>query len=196
MDVLLTPRAWRGYRRGDFPSDSWEIRGEILHAIGGRAQVSLVSQERYGDFDVSLEWRLAIGGNSGILYRVSEDYDEPWQSGPEMQLLDNANHADGRVPETWCGALYGLQAPEHVPQCPPGLYNIARVSVRAAHVEHWLNGVKVVEYELWSPDWERRVRESKFNEWPAYGRARRGHIALQDHGDWVAYRNIKIKVLP
>jgi hypothetical protein len=113
-----------------------------------------------------------------------------------MQVLDDARHPDGRSRLTAAGALYGLYpAPEGAVK-PAGQWNAARIVVNGAHVEHWLNGVKTAEYELLSPEWEQKVAGSKFREWPGYGRAPRGHIALQDHGDLVSFRNIKVRTLP
>ncbi len=136
------------------------------------------------------------GGNSGVFYRVSEapELEWVWQSGPEMQVLDDARHQDGARPETSAGACYGLYPVPRGVARPAGQWNQARILVRGNHVEHWLNGRKVVEYQLGSLDWEERVRRSKFGEMPRYGREPTGHIALQDHGDWVAYRNIKIRL--
>jgi hypothetical protein len=111
-----------------------------------------------------------------------------------MADLDDVRHQDGARPETSAGACYGLYpAPPGVVR-PAGEWNQVRILVQGQHVEHWLNGRKVVEYELGSPDWRDRVRRSKFRELPRYGREPAGHIALQDHGDWVAYRHIKIRV--
>ena len=127
---------------------------------------------------------------------MSEDSDYAWRSGVEMQVLDDARHPDGRSPLTSAGALYAIYpAPRGVVR-PAGEWNTVRIVVNGKHVEHWLNGVKVVEAELGSPDWEARVKRSKFATMPRYGRNDSGHIGLQDHGDRVAYRNIKIRVLP
>ena len=112
--------AWRGYRRADFPHASWSVEGDTLRALGGAEPVSLISRIRYADRDLSLQWRLPPGGNSGILYKVTEEYAEPWQSGPEMQLLGGLSHPDAQVPETSCGALYGLYPPKAMPPCAPG----------------------------------------------------------------------------
>lgn len=193
MDTLLIPRAWRGYRQPGFPEESWKIEDEVLHARAGAARVNLVSEHSYGDFDLSFEWRLPVGGNSGMLYRVSEDCDEAWQSGPEMQLLDNANHPDGAVPETACGALYGLVAPAHAPQSPPGLYNIARISVQGSQLEHWLNGVRVLACDFASENFRARVAQSKFRECPRFAAVSRGHIVLQHHGTDAWFRRIRIE---
>jgi hypothetical protein len=188
-----TTAGWRGYRRADMPS-GWQVVDGALTRVGSGGDI--VTTDQFENFELTLEWKVAPGGNSGIFYRVTETGEQTYHSGPEMQVLDDARHKDGGSRLTSAGALYGIYpAPAGVVK-PAGEWNAVRILVNGSHVEHWLNGVKVVEYELGSPDWEKRVGEAKFKEWPAYGRAKRGHIALQDHGDWVAYRNIKIKVLP
>ena len=136
------------------------------------------------------------GGNSGIFYRATEGTELIYESAPEMQVLDDAAHADGGSRLTSSGALYGLYpAPEGIVR-PAGEWNTARIIVQGNHVEHWLNGTKIVECEIWSPDFTERVQQSKFAEWPPFARAARGHIGLQDHGDRVAFRNIRIRELP
>jgi hypothetical protein len=161
----------------------------------GRAG-DLITDDEFGDFELALEWKVSEGGNSGIMYRVVDAHEATYQSGPEMQVLDDARHPDGRSRLTAAGAAYGLYpAPAGVVK-PAGEWNQVRIVVKGGHVEHWLNGRKVVEYELWSPDWKARVANSKFAQWPSYGLAKKGHIALQDHGDRVAYRNIRVRALP
>jgi hypothetical protein len=183
---------WRGFK-SEAPPDGWKVMDGVLvrEARGG----DLMTVDEFGDFDLRLEWRISKNGNSGIMFRVVTQGDETWWSGPEMQVLDNAGHPDGRNPMTSAGSNYALHAPIRDVTRPVGEWNQVRLLVVGAHVEHWLNGVKVVEYELWSPDWETRVKASKFGAIPLYGRATRGHIVLQDHGDRVEYRNIKIKPL-
>ena len=183
---------WRGYRRNAFPLESWEADGDLLHALSRGPAVSLVSTSRFGDFDLMLQFRLPPGGNSGILYRVNEDFEAPWQSGPEMQLLDNEGHPDGRVPQTACGALYALQAPRDTPPCPPRVFNTARVRVRGASVEHWLNGVRVVACDMASEEFRAHVAASKFRDFPQFARAAEGHIVLQHHGTEAWFRNARI----
>ena len=120
-----------------------------------------------------------------------------YETGPEMQVLDDARHEDGESRLTAAGSAYGLYpAPERRGEAGRASGTRRGSWSSGNHVEHWLNGTKVVEYELGSPDWEARVAASKFKQWPGYGRAAAGHIALQDHGDRVAYRNIKIRTLP
>jgi hypothetical protein len=158
----------------------------------------IVTREEFQDFELALEWKVEPGGNSGIMYRVAEgrELETVWQSGPEFQVLDDARHPDGRRPETSAGACYGLYPATGGVVRPAGEWNEARIVVQGAQVEHWLNGQRVVRYELGSRDWEDRVRASKFASMLRYGREPRGHIALQDHGDWVAFRNIRIRSIP
>lgn len=187
-----TTTGWRGFRKETMP-EGWKVLDGAITRVGRGGDIITVDQ--FADFELALEWKVAPSGNSGIMFRVTEDQNQTYFSGPEMQVLDDAGHADGASRLTAAGSNYALHpAPEGVVK-PADQWNAARLVVQGAHVEHWLNGVKVVEYELWSPEWEELVKNSKFVEWPAYGRAKRGHIALQDHGDRVAYRNIKIRVL-
>jgi hypothetical protein len=189
---IVNSSAWRGYRLDGFPAESWAVEGPVLRALPQAKPVSLVSRERFADFDLSFEWRLAVGGNSGLMYRVSEEEEAPWQSGPEMQLLDDAQHPDGRVPETSCGALYGLYAPQSAPPCPPARYNFARIRAHGSRVEHWLNGVRVLACDLANEDFRLRVAASKFKTFPQFGQHREGHLVLQHHGAEVCFRNIRI----
>jgi hypothetical protein len=188
-----TTAGWRGYHQDTMPA-GWQVRDGALTRVSPAGDI--VTAEQYGNFELALEWRVARGGNSGIFYRVSEDLEYPWQTGPEMQVLDDAVHADGRSPLTSAGALYGLYPARRGVVRPAGEWNAVRIVVNGNHIEHWLNGVKLVEAELGSPEWKARVQQSKFATMPRFGRNRSGHIGLQDHGDQVAYRNIKIRVLP
>jgi hypothetical protein len=187
-----TLAGWRGFK-SETPPAGWKAKDSLLvrESAGG----DLMTVDQYGDFELRLQWKISEGGNSGIMFRVTPDGEETWHSGPEMQVLDNARHKDGANPLTSAGSNYAVHAPIRDVTKPVGEWNDVRLVVKGAHVEQWLNGVKVVEYELWSPDWEKRVQASKFGEIPPYGKAKRGHIALQDHGDLVWYRNIKIKPL-
>ena len=150
--------------------------------------------EEFDDFELSLEWKIAPGGNSGIFFNVDGTRSTPWETGPEMQILDNVSHADGKNALTSAGANYALHPPAFDTSAPAGSWNRARIIVRGNEVEHWLNGVRVVDYVLGSPEWQRRVADSKFRSMGGYGRRPAGHIVLQDHGDPVAFRNIRIRV--
>ena len=181
---------WRGYRSPTFP-EGWVIDGDALHRTAPAGDI--ITVEQFEDIDLRLEWKVDEGaGNSGIFFRVSEDHEHVWETGPEMQVLNNAVHLDGHDPKTSAGSNYALHAPPRDLTRPIGEWNEVRILVQGQHVELWLNGEQVVAYELFSEDWERRVAESKFGSMPRYGRNKRGHIALQDHGDPVWYRNIKL----
>ncbi len=185
-----TTDGWRGFRRQDMPGGWSGAEGELRRVGRGG---DIVTTEQFENFELKIDWMVRKGGNSGIMYRVSEEWDRTWKTGPEMQVLDDERHRDGRRRVTSAGSNYALHpAPEGAVR-PAETWNEARILVQGGHVEHWLNGVKVVEYELWSDEWEQLVAASKWDTLPGYGRQRRGHIALQDHGDWVAYRNIKIR---
>ena len=184
--------AWRGYQMDTMPA-GWTIDGDVLARTGGGADI--ITRDQFGDFELELEWKVGPAGNSGIMYRVTEADSSTYRTGPEYQILDDAAHRDGQNRLTSAGSAYGLYAAPAGVVKPAGEWNTARIVARGAHVEHWLNGQKVAEYELWSPDWEAKVKASKFVEWPGYGRSPRGHIALQDHGDRVEFRNIRIREL-
>lgn len=183
---------WRGYRRDALPK-GWQVVDGAITRVDSAGDI--VSTKQYRDFELTLEWKVAEGGNSGIFWRVSEDQEYPWESGPEMQVLDDARHPDGRSPLTSAGALYGLYPSRHGIVHAAGEWNAVRILVQGTHVEYWLNGVKLVEAEIGSKDWNARLAQSKFATMPRYGRNPTGHIGLQDHGDRVAFRNIKIRVL-
>ena len=181
---------WRGFTTVE-PPPSWKpVDGTLLRVADGG---DLMTVDQYADFELELEWKVPPAGNSGIMFRVTGQGARTHETGPEMQVLDNAGHPDSKDPRTSAGANYALHAPVRDVTRPAGQWNAVRLVVKGAHVEHWMNGEKLLEYELWSADWEARVKASKFAAWPAYGRARRGHIVLQDHGDAVAFRNIRIR---
>jgi hypothetical protein len=184
--------AWRGFRRETMP-DGWRAVDGALVRVGRGGDI--VTIDTFGDFELRFDWKVEVAGNSGVFFRVTEAGERVWFSGPEFQVLDNAGHADGRNPLTTAGSNYALHAPVRDATRPVGDWNAARLLVRGAHVEHWMNGVGLLGYELGSADWQRRVAASKFASLPRYGREPGGHIAIQDHGDRVAYRNLKIRRL-
>ena len=187
---------WLGYGL-DKAKDSWPANWEfvdgVLHAKGGGAD--LKSREQYGDFDLRFEWKVPHGANSGVMYRVSQETDPAYYTGPEYQIVDNVGHSDGANPKTSAASLYDLYPPNKDVTKPAGGWNDARIVVSHNQGKHYLNGKKVLEYELGSADWNKRVAASKFAAWKKFGTNRRGHIVLQDHGDQVWYRNVRIKSL-
>lgn len=188
-----TLTGWRVYQSQSQPT-GWTVQDGAL--TKSRATDDIISVDQFADFELALDWRVSIGGNAGLFYRGTEEYEKVYWSATEYQLLDDASARDGRNRLTSAGAAYGLYpAPAGVVR-PAGEWNSTRIVATGAHVEHWLNGTKLLEYELWSPDWEAKVKASKFAAWPNYGRAKRGHIAIQgDHGGELALRNIRIRSL-
>ena len=190
-----TTNGWRGFKKDSVPA-GWKVVDGALTRVDKAGD--LITTEKYADFDLTFEWRIAKNGNSGVFYHVAEapDLDTVYRTGPEYQLLDNEGHPDAKNgPDRWAGANYALNAPTRSDTKPIGEWNQSRIVIKGPHVEHWLNGTKVVEYELWSPDWKASVEKSKFKTMPRYGMEKTGYIALQDHGSEVAFRNMKIKVL-
>jgi hypothetical protein len=184
---------WRGYKQPAVP-DGWKVADGTL--TKDKSTGDIITGDQFADFELELEWKIGSGGNAGIFYRGTEEYDHVYWSAPEYQLLDDANAPDGRSRLTSAAAAYALYPSPAGIVKPAGEWNTTRIVVQGAHVEHWLNGQKVVDYQLWSPDWEAKVKASKFVDWPDYGRARSGHIAIQgDHNGVLALRNIRLREL-
>jgi hypothetical protein len=185
---------WRIYRGAEVAAP-WSIDNGAITVSGPGKDI--ITTDEYGDFELSVDWKISPAGNSGIIYMVKEDPAAPetYNTGPEMQVLDNERHADGKLPSHRAGALYDLVAPTKAAAKPVGEWNTARIKVSHGRIEHWLNGVKVVESPYGDDKWRAMVAGSKFKSMPLFGKASAGHIALQDHGDQVWYRNIKIRKL-
>jgi len=186
---------WRGFKMNSFPDQSWKVEGGVLKTIKGGHGPDIITKEKFDNFELDLEWKVTPGANSGIMYRVSEDFDAPYETGPEMQVLDDEKHADGRDPKTSAGSLYALIAPKNKRLKPVGEWNKVRIVVQGNHAEHWLNGVKVVEYELGSDQLNRLIAQSKFKDMPLFAREKTGYLDLQHHGDEVWYRKIRVRRL-
>jgi hypothetical protein len=182
---------WKGYQSDAVPA-GWRVENGAM--VKSDRVADILTRDQFGDFELELEWKIGEAGNAGVFYRGTEEYDHIYWSAPEYQLLDDVKASDNKSRLTCAAAAYALypSPPGHLK--PVGEWNATRIVVRGPHVEHWLNGFKAVEYELWSPDWEAKVKASKFTEWPNYGRARRGYIAFQgDHEGALAFRNIRIR---
>ena len=185
--------AWRGYKTDTVPA-GWHIVDGMLAKETPVAD--LVTKEEFGDFELELDWKIGEAGNSGILYRGTEEYDHIYWSAPEYQLLDDIKATDNKTRLTCAGAAYALYPSPEGHLKPVGEWNTTRIVARGPHVEHWLNGAKLLEYEVGSPDWEAKVKSSKFAPYPNFGRAKQGHIALQgDHTGTLAFRNIRVRAL-
>ncbi|WP_409557734.1 DUF1080 domain-containing protein [Allomuricauda sp. SCSIO 64092] len=200
-----TTNGWRGARLDDFPEAGWEIKDGELSVLssGGaesRAGGDIVTTDLYGDFELKVDFKLTEGANSGIKYYVDTDLNRgPGSSiGLEFQILDDERHPDAKLGNhegsRTVASLYDLiQADTKKPVNPIGEWNTAYIISKENHVEHWLNGAKVLEYERKSKAYRKLVAESKYVKWPNFGEADRGHILLQDHGDYVSFKNIKIR---
>jgi hypothetical protein len=189
---------WRGYNMKQMPP-GWKAIDGILSRVAGGAGGKgagggddIITEDQYDNFELRLQWRVGRGVNSGILYRVKEGAVTSWHVAPEMQVLDNVGFGD-REPRHHAGALYDLYAPTKDTTRSPGEWNDAKLLVDGNHVEHWLNGEKVVEYEWNSSDWKDRVAKSKFKDKPDFAKAAKGHICLQDHSGKIEYRNIRLR---
>jgi len=186
---------WRAWHGDGFAHDCWRVEDDGLHAVAGTRRVDLISRERYRDFVLRLEFALPAGGNSGLFCRVQEEAELSWHSGPEMQLLDDEGHSDGREPMTRNGALYGLLPPELETPIEPGQFIDAALSVRNGEVEHWLSGRRVLRYRLDDPALRARIANSKFSGYPRFARAEEGHVVIQHHGEAARFRRLSIETL-
>jgi cytochrome c551/c552 len=177
---------------GPFPM--WDLLKSVV--FGGPGGDLIYYREKFQNFELSLQWKIAPGGNSGIFYLVQDETENTaWRTGIEMQVLDNDGHADGKIRTHRAGDLYDLIAADPETVRPPGEWNDVLIRVEDNHIEHWLNGVKVVSVERGSDEWNTLVAASKFADMPGYGKSEWGHIVLQDHGDPVWYRNIRVREL-
>ncbi len=187
---------WRGYNMDGLP-DGWLIEGDelVFRPEEGMNTTDIITNEKYSDFEFRAEYNISEGGNSGIFHHVIE---QPGQaifwSGPEMQILDNEAYP-GNEDFQRSGSLYDLLPADPQNTLPPGEWNSVRIISEGADMEYWQNGEKVVEFTRWSPEWFEMVRNSKFECHPSFGTVPEGHIGLQDHGDEVRFRNIKIRRL-
>ncbi|MBI3850190.1 MAG: DUF1080 domain-containing protein [Verrucomicrobia bacterium] len=186
--------AFRGFKQDSVSPNSWVIDNGTLKSLPAK-QVDLITREKYENFELELEWKVAKEANSGIMFHVSEDEPETYRTGPEMQIVDDANTSDGKNPKTSTGSLYALIAPTNKKCNPAGEWNNVRLIVQGNHVEHWMNGAKILEYELGSDTLKALIANSKFKAWPKFAQEKTGHIALQNHGGSVWFRNVRVRRL-
>ncbi|MBS0417747.1 MAG: DUF1080 domain-containing protein [Proteobacteria bacterium] len=192
-------QGWRGFQRTTIPP-AWHVSDGALMVTRFVGEIptsdrgDIRTVDAFDNFELRLQWAVSPGANSGVLYFVREGVaNKIWQTAPEMQVLDDAHHEDGIELSHRAGGLYDIYPPRCDALKPPGEYNDVRLVVRSGHVEHWLNGYLVLEYELDSPDLRARVARSKFRDFPQFGRAHSGYLALQDHGDVVRFRSIRAR---
>ena len=189
-----TMSAWRGYKDQAMPAE-WKVENGVLSKV--KSTNDIMTRDQFDSFELEWEWKIHEGGNAGVFYRGTEEFQKIYFTAPEYQLLDDANAPDGKSRLTSAAANYALYpAPAGVVKAADQ-WNTARIVAHGPRVEHWLNGQKVVEYESGSADWEAKVKASKFATWPKYGRIAKGHIGIQgDHDGELAIRNMRIRTLP
>jgi len=186
-----TLNGWREFKKTRVGS-GWQVVDGVLTLVQPDKADDIITARKYGNFDLQFDWKISKNGNSGVYYHVIEKGEKGYESGPEYQLLDNAH---GEPPLQRAAGLFGLYAPTQDVTKPVGEFNHSRLVVDHGHVQHWLNGVKVAEYQLGSPDFKARIAGTKFAHWPLFATADTGYISLQDHESVVAFRDIKIKPL-
>lgn len=193
-----TLNGWRSYQNKE--NNSWSVKEGVLHCNGSsatqrEARADLITENQYENFDLELDWKISPQGNSGILYMVTEEFPTSYLSGPEYQLIDDLHW--GEKLEDWqkTASNYAMHPASVLATKEVGEWNHTRIVVNRGHVEHWLNGQKVVDYQLWTDDWQAKKAADKWKDAPGYGLSKKGHIALQDHGSEAWFKNIRIKEL-
>jgi hypothetical protein len=196
-----SPAGWHTYNKKTF-GPAWKIVNGTLfcdttYHIPKGEEGDICTDEVYENFDLKLQWKISKNGNSGVMFLVQESpkFDAPYLTGPEMQVLDNDGHPDGKIHKHRAGDLYDLIASYSEPVHAVGEWNDAEIKLDHGTLSLYLNGVKVVTTTLWDAKWDALVKASKFVQWPSFAKSKSGHIDLQDHGNNVWFRNIRIKVL-
>jgi hypothetical protein len=188
---------WRSYNHKPF--DSWEVVNAQLHCKTKEEQVTqradLITVDQYDNFELQLDWKVDKGANSGIIYRALETSGPSYETGPEYQLIDDEGYAEKLEDWQKSGSDYAMHPPTTLAAKPAGEYNHTRIVVNGAHVEHWLNDKKVAEFDLWTPEWQALKQKGKWKDATSYGMAKKGYIALQDHGGGIWFKNIKVRML-
>lgn len=188
---------WTGYGK-DQPGEAWEAADGVLYFNSEKEDGGdLITKETFGNFHLEIEWKISENGNSGIMFHVQDNgnYDRPYHTGPEYQLLDNDGHKDGKIITHRTGDLYDMIESTQDASKPVGEWNKTEIVINNNTLQFFLNGVKTVETSLWDDQWNAMVAESKFSKWEDFAKFKEGKIVLQDHGDDVWFKNIKIKRL-
>lgn len=190
-----TMTGWRSYQNKQ--TDNWDVKNGELYCKeeGVTKRADLITADNFENYELQIDWKISPKKNSGIIYMVTEGNGATYESGPEYQLIDDIGYPGKLSDKQLSGSNYDMNAPSAKVAKPAGEFNHTKIVINKGHVEHWLNGTKVVEYQLWSPEWEQTKANSKWKDVKPYGMSKAGHIALQDHGGGVAFKNIKIKPL-
>ena len=186
---------FRGYKSEEI-TPGWTVDKKILHIDGKKRGDDIITKESYKNFDMRFEWKVSEAGNSGVFYHVGLGDAAASKSGIEYQVLDDKGHKDGQSKLTSAGSIYALYPPKTYPERAVGKWNKARIVCDGTTIKHFLNDVLVAQADTSSEDWKKRLADSKFSTWDRFASQSEGHIALQDHGDEVWFRKIRIKRLP
>ncbi|MEY4930061.1 MAG: hypothetical protein RI909_785 [Bacteroidota bacterium] len=195
-----TTQGWQIFKARE--NNTWEVVDGTLHCKAldekvmgvGDKRSDIMTTAQYDNFELAFDWKISTQGNTGVMFRVTEEFEQPYYSGPEYQLMDDVGFPN-ETPDHLSGSNYGVHAAGKTSLKPTGEWNTSKLVVNKNHVEHWLNGEKLVDYELNSPEWLALKKASKWNEATGYGAAPKGHIVFQDHGSEAWFRNIMIKTL-
>ncbi|TXI31226.1 MAG: DUF1080 domain-containing protein [Niabella sp.] len=196
-----TLKGWHGFNKGKTPVKNWVVENGALVCLGASEHDTggdIVTNQQFENFELEWSWKVDKGSNSGVMYHVVEDakYHGPYETGPEYQIIDDVNFP-GKL-EEWqkAGADYAMNLPGKNKKLKPvGEWNHSKIIFNKGHVQHWLNGEKIVEFDAWTDDWNKKKFEGKWKSYPDYGKAKKGHIALQDHGNKAYFRNIRVREL-
>jgi hypothetical protein len=188
-----TLAGWRAYNKQSPPGAGWKVEDGLLKKVGGQRGGDIITEDQFGDFEFSWEWKISMGGNNGVKYLVTEQ--RPSAPGHEYQMIDDTGHPDGKLgAKRQTAAFYDVLPPAaDKPIKPVGEWNLSRIIIQGNTVEHWLNGKKVLVYELGAEATRTALEASKFKNAPAFGTKIRGHIMLTDHQDECLFRNLKIR---
>ena len=186
-----TLTGWHTYGKSPGLTPGWDVRDGAIVPTG--SQGDLVSDLQFSSFELEIEWKISPNGNSGIFYWANEGTKVIYENAPEMQVLDNLGHPDGKSPLTSAGALYGLYPAAQDAVKAVGEWNLARIVIHGSKVQHWLNGVRTADVDFDSKEMKAKIAASKFKEWDTFGKSRRGHLGLQEHGGTVWFRSIKVR---
>jgi hypothetical protein len=190
-----TLEGWRGYQLEEVPP-GWSVEDGVLASVPGAGTTDLITKEEYGDFELIVEWKIEAGGNSGILYRASEDKERIWHSAVEIQLLDNDMYKDKPISlEHAAGAVYALWPAKKEAFREHGAWNETRIVAKGTNIQVYLNDVEIASFEVGGDEWKEKVAASKFSKYPGMGELAKGHIALQSHGSKTWFRNIRLRKL-
>jgi hypothetical protein len=196
-----TLNGWKIYK--DRKNNTWEVKDGALHCKpvnekvqgDGDERSDLMTTDEFENFEFAFDWKISPQGNSGVMFKVTEEFEQPYYSGPEYQVIDDLGYSPKPTDKQLTGANYDMHVVESKSLKPVGEWNSSKIVVNGNHVEHWLNGQKIIEYELNSDDWKTRKAGSKWKEHAGYGMAKKGHLDLQDHGSEVWFKNLMVKTL-